>query len=271
MRIPWRKWDEVVGVDSPRLPPPSLCPFMILSNSHPRSICLVQAMALPGWLDDSRNPTLWITTIYPLLIFVLAFICHFRMQALIESFPLPPDDSAGTEEIEHDPLEAGDAPSADYDMVADDALVTTGHAVKPSPFTEAPDPRVASKRNESTTPEQKSEKPSLHAKYVQGFLIYGLQVLLTHRLGVLAIRRAHESHDFVAKLIGSLAFSFAAFWVLVSSGNLDMLRGVILRGYRSPGRSQTLCDQSDPWSIFGTVLFLSLVVPCFRLVLSFIW
>jgi hypothetical protein len=228
-------------------------------------------MALPSWLDDSQNPTLWITTIYPLLIFVLAYACHFRMQALIESFPLPPDDSADTKEIENEPLEAGDASSADYDMVVPDATITTGHADRLSSSTEAPDPRVASKRNESTTPEQKPKRPYLHTKYVQGFLIYGLQVLLTHRLGVLAISRSDESHSFAAKLIGSLAFSFATFWVLVSSGNLDMSRGVILRGYRSPGRSQNICDQSDPWSIFGTVLLLTLVVPCFRLLLTFIW
>ncbi|KIW92532.1 uncharacterized protein Z519_06379 [Cladophialophora bantiana CBS 173.52] len=228
-------------------------------------------MALPGWLDDSRNPTLWITTIYPLLIFVLAYACHFRMQALIESFPLPPDDSADTKEIENELLEAGDASSADYDMVADDATITTGHADKPRSSAEAPDPRVASKRNASTTPQQMTKRPSLRTKYIQGFLIYGLQVLLTQRLGVLAISRAHESHSLVAKLIGSLVLSFAAFWVLMSSGNLDMSRGVILRGYRSPGRSQNICDQSDPWSIFGTVLLLTLVVPCFRLVLSFIW
>ncbi|KIW22619.1 uncharacterized protein PV07_10899 [Cladophialophora immunda] len=157
-------------------------------------------MALPDWLDDSRNPTLWITTIYPLLIFVLAYASYFRMQALIESFPLPPDDSADTKEIENETLEAGDASSADYDMVADDATMTTGRADKPSSSTEAPDPRVASKRNESTTPKQKSKRPSLHTKYVQGFLIYGLQVLLTQRLGVLAISRAHESHSFAAKL-----------------------------------------------------------------------
>jgi hypothetical protein len=57
-------------------------------------------MAVLGWLDDSRNPNLWIIAIYPLLIFLLSLACHFKMSRLVQNLPLAPDESARPKENE---------------------------------------------------------------------------------------------------------------------------------------------------------------------------
>lgn len=147
-------------------------------------------MALLGWLDDSRNPTLWIIVIYPLLIFFLSLACHFRMNRLVQSLPLAPDESEKTKEAECSTTEET---SVEYDLVsttsADNVTGRMELSGGNSPALGVQGTRVPSPRDEFSrhnNVKQVAEEISRHnhSEFIKGVLIYSLQLLLAHRLGV---------------------------------------------------------------------------------------
>lgn len=233
-------------------------------------------MGVPDWLDDSRNPPVWIVAIYPLLIFLLALVCHFQMQDFIESFPLAPDDSAATKENETSDI--GDTSSMEYDLIppgcADIVTEQTDPADGINPTAEVPEARVPPCRDESSGHKSVSKTEGVsrpkQSKYTKGVLIYGLQILLAHRLGALATRRVQETHNFADKFLGLLAMSVVTLLVLISLGHLETSRSVTLRGYRTHGRYEPLTSLSDPWTLFVVFTFFTLMAPWLRLLFSLI-
>lgn len=233
-------------------------------------------MGVPDWLDDSRNPSVWIVAIYPLLIFLLAFVCHFQMQDFVESFPLAPDEPAATKENETSNI--GDTSSMEYDLIlpgcADIVTEQTDPADRINPTAEVPEARVPPCRDESSGHKSVSKTEGVsrpeQSKYTKGVLIYGLQILLAHRLGALATRRVQETHNIADKFLGLLAMSVVTLLVLISLGHLETSRSVTLRGYRTHGRYEPLTSLSDPWTLFVVFTFLTLMAPWLRLLFSLI-
>ncbi|OQV03193.1 hypothetical protein CLAIMM_08269, partial [Cladophialophora immunda] len=103
------------------------------------------------------------------------------------------------------------------------------------------------------------------SKYTKGVLIYGLQILLAHRLGALATRRVQETHSIADKVLGLLAMTVVTLLVLTSLGHLETPRSVTLRGYRTHGRYEPLTSLSDPWTLFVLFTFCTLMAPWLRL------
>lgn len=233
-------------------------------------------MGVPGWLDDSRNSTVWIVAIYPLLIFFLCLVCHFQMQDFVESFPLAPEDSAAKKENETSDI--GDTSSMEYDLVppagADIVTDQQDPADGVNPTAEVPEARVPPCTDESSGHKSVSKtgggsRPE-QSKYTKGVLLYGLQILLTHRLGALATRRVQETHNLADKFLGLLAMFVVTMLVLISLGHLETSRSVTLRGYRTHGRYEPLTSLSDPWTLFVLFSFLTLIAPWLRLLFGLI-
>jgi hypothetical protein len=99
--------------------------------------------------------------------------------------------------------------------------------------------------------------------------MYGLQLLLAHRLGVLVIGQVQEKRRLADMLIGSLAMSEVTIMLLISPAFLGNARLLTLRGYRTNETLNFLSDPSDPWEKFFAISLLSLVVPWLRLIFSF--
>jgi len=233
-------------------------------------------MAVSGWLDDSRNPTLWTITIYPLLIILLHISCHLKMNGMIHGLPLAREDSTDRSKDEYPITE--DASSADYDMIAQSS---TDNVKENGTSSNEIDPAIKGSENRV---ECAKHEPSGHgnvrtaiegtsrhnlSEIIKGALMFCLQILLAHRLGVLATGSVRATHHLIDKVMALLALTVATVVLLMSLGTLADARALALRGHRTNDGRRPTSNPSDPFQRFFVFSFLSLLLPWLRVLSSF--
>ncbi|KIX08684.1 uncharacterized protein Z518_03341 [Rhinocladiella mackenziei CBS 650.93] len=238
-------------------------------------------MAVLGWLDDSRNPTLWVIVVYPLLIVLLNIACQLKMDRLIQSLPLVVNDSTSTRE---EKSSAHRDSSAGYDMIsknfADNLLEEHLPQERPPGENLLADnvPEIQARSSKDASLQHKNigqtakdiSHHHIQAEVIKGVLMHTLQVLLAHRLGFLATGLIRKTYHLTDKCIGLLAMSVVTFAFFMSVGFLIRARSVTLRGYRTNGGPKPPTDPSDPVAKFIVFSFLTLTVPWFMILFSFI-
>ncbi|OAG34814.1 hypothetical protein AYO21_11028 [Fonsecaea monophora] len=235
-------------------------------------------MSILDWLDDTKNPTLWIIAIYPLMIVLLGLVCQFRMTHLVESIPLAPDEEPKKTEESERPTP--DDTSMEYDLISSttaDSSMKKAETAKPIGTTiKQPEPRVPSPSEEPSRHQNVKHKPTVsphhHWEFVKGILLYCLQELLAHRVGVLVARQVQEKHRLLDILVGFLAMSVVTVMLLMSQAYVSNARFLTLRGYRTSQDVKFSSDRDGPLANFFAIAFLSLAVPWLRLLYGvFIW
>ncbi|KIW35300.1 uncharacterized protein PV07_02003 [Cladophialophora immunda] len=237
-------------------------------------------MALLRWLDDTKNPTLWIIAIYPLLIFLVGLLCHFKMIHLVRTLPLVPEEPAekaegtGCSTTEDTSFKEYDVESATSvnDITQNPNLLAESDPAVTGPETREPPPGDGDSMPANVEHETETVSRHNHSEFIKGVLLYCLQLLLAHRVGVLISRQAHETRRLTDILIGLLSMSAVTIMLLISPAYLGNARFLTLRGYRTSEKQTFLNDPSDPWASFYAVCILSLVVPWLRLLFGFyVW
>jgi len=197
------------------------------------------------------------------------------MNRLVQNLPLAPDEAEKTKEAES--LTTEDT-SVEYDLVsitsADNVTERIELSGGNSLAVGVQATRVLSPRDEfsrHTDVKQVAKEISRydHSEFIKGVLIYSLQLLLAHRLGVCITRQVQETHRLTDMLIGSLSMSVVTMMLLMSPAFLGNARLLTLRGYRTNERFTFISDPSDPWEKFFAISLLSLMVPWLRLLFSF--
>jgi hypothetical protein len=93
-------------------------------------------------------------------------------------------------------------------------------------------------------------------------------MLISHRLGIFAIKRVQETHDSREKIIGLVAMSVATFFALVSGGKLELGRALSAQGFKNCNGDRPPVDRSDPLALSIVVSFFSLSIPLVRLLVA---
>ncbi|OAL40233.1 hypothetical protein AYO20_00653 [Fonsecaea nubica] len=236
-------------------------------------------MSISDWLDDTKNPTLWIVAIYPLLIFLLSFVCYNRVTSLVQSQPLAPDEAL--KKIEESERPSTDDTTMEYDLIspasADSSMRKADSTDLAGVTIELPNPRHSFPDEESTTHhnvkhEPKTASPHFHREFLKGILLYCLQFFLAHRVGVLVAWQVKEKHRLLDILVGFLAMLAVSVMLLMTQANLIHARLVTLRGYRPRQAHALLSDPKDSWERRLTFAWFSLLVPWLRLLYGvYIW
>lgn len=231
-----------------------------------------------SWLDDAAHPTPWVVVIHPVLIFLLMRVVLAKTYLVYENLPSALDEFAKTKENE--------CSTQSRTRGGDDTISTTSEAdvrggIKPpGRNTRVTDARIEAfkVRKARVAAERAGPLKSKRVKQQNlSFLlnnleilkcipVYILQILLTHRVGVLAMRKINQANRFADIFIGFLAMSPTTFMILGSGFTLSYTSRTVLRGYRIGGA----IDLETP-SVVGKYIFwsfCSLAVPWCRLLFA---
>lgn len=91
---------------------------------------------------------------------------------------------------------------------------------------------------------------------------------MTHRLGIIAIKRVQGTHDSREKIIGLVAMSLAICLALLSGGKLELGRALSAKGFKSCNGDRPPVDRSDRLAVSIVVSFFSLSIPLVRLLVA---
>lgn len=230
-------------------------------------------MALVGWLDESLNPTLWIIVIYPLSTILFTVICYLRMTRLIQEIPVAPGDAIGARKPQSAAIE--DASFMDYELIlhhsADDVTEKRAAQAESIPTAGGAEDKPADAEDNLTTQSQGSPtsettvSPLHQSEFFKAAVIFSIQVVVAHRLGVLTVRRIDETKILVDKIIGLLVMAVGTIALLMSCGIVGGARAFALRGYRTSDGARAPTASKDSLTKFIVFSFLTLLVPWFRI------
>lgn len=214
-------------------------------------------------LNDSDHPVLWILVIYPLLVVVLFLFYSLHVSRLVEALPLVLEDPGDAREESSaakatSPVDYVVVPQSSVDTLTDLHLRDGSVGEMETPKS----PEIAEPRHTSTLPATDTARPSTD-KLRGATLLFGIQVLIAHRAGVLAARHMGQTSG-AGKLIGLLGTAIVTGLLSIAMGAILNARSSQLRGYRTGGNNRARPDLSDPLSKFLFYSWLSLLIPCVR-------
>lgn len=218
------------------------------------------------WLKDSRHPIVWILVIYPHLIILLYLFYFSKLQRMVKDLPL----------VMEEPVDAREESStAKETSLLDDGIVsqcsidnlkksTLEASLDDETATQIP-PVIAERQCITATDTSRQSTGKLWGTA----LIFSIQLLLAHRVGVLAVRHMRQTQG-AGKLIGILGTTIVTILVSLAMGFIMNARSSQLRGYRTADLSRAPTDTSDPLSRFLFYSWLSLLIPCIRCALQLV-